>query len=96
MQHVFEGVAELHRLLQEAYDHYFANSDGYCKSAEGVVYVEWPTYFAMRDGDTEPKVGVYSYVMGPDRMHYFNSIADALEAVREWHAKEMVRTYEED
>lgn len=94
-QRLFEGIAEIHRLLKEAYDHYFAHSDGYCKSGEGSVWVEWPTYFAMREGATEPTVGVYSYVLGPSRVHEFRNIDDALEAVREWHAAEMVRTYEE-
>lgn len=96
MQRVLEGVEEIHRLLKEAYDHYFALSDGYCKSAEGTVWVEWPTYFAMRGGETTPTIGVYSYVLGPSRRHEFDSIDEALTEVRKWHAIEMQQTYDED
>jgi len=34
-------------------------------------------------------VSVYSYVLGPYRNHDFDSIAEALETVREWHADTM-------
>jgi hypothetical protein len=36
-------------------------------------------------------VKVYSYVLGPSRTHYFDSIPEALRAVREWHADCMAR-----
>lgn len=89
MSEMMRDVAEIHRLLGEAYDHYFANSDGYCKPSEGAVSLHWPTYFAMRDGDIEPTCSVYSYVLGPSRNHYFDTVADALVSVREWHREEM-------
>jgi hypothetical protein len=90
---VLADVAEIHRLLNEAYDHYFANSDGYCKSSEGQVSLHWPTYFAMRYGEIEPTCSVYSYVLGPSRNHDFESTTEALAAVREWHAEEMAHDY---
>lgn len=90
-----KDIAEIHRLLREAYDHYFANSDGYCKSSEGYVELRWPNYFEMRDGETEPSCGVYSYVLGPSRMHDFDNTAEALAAVRKWHREEMAHDYRE-
>lgn len=95
-QRLIAGIAELHQLLREAYDHYFAFGDGYCKSAEGTVWLEWPTYFAMKAGQVEPKVCVYSYVFGPERQHDFDSIEDALATVREWRDEELARTYTEE
>jgi hypothetical protein len=89
------GVAEIQRLLKEAYDHYFATTDGYCKSSEGAVSVHWPTYFDFRAGRNEPTVSVYSYVFGPSRLHDFPNMAAALASVREWHAAEMARPAEE-
>lgn len=89
------GLEEIQGLLDEAYDHYFEVSDGYCKSIEGVINLDFGTYFARRDGDyKEPSVTIYSYVLGPSRSHYFETIAEALLAVREWHAEEMVATHE--
>ena len=83
-----DKLKEIWRLLAEAYDHYFSY-DSYCKSSEGAVSVNYPTYFDMRDGKTEPTISVYSYVLGPNRNHYFDNIDEALETVREWHKEEM-------
>lgn len=82
-------VREMQRLLVEAYAHYFAGGDGHCKSSEGVITLEFPTYFDLREGKTEPQCYVYSYVLGPSRQHHFRSTTAALEAVREWHGIEM-------
>lgn len=89
-------VSELMRLLDEAYDHYFEHSDGYCKSNEGYVELTFDDYFSRRAGNP-PTIGVnvYSYVLGPSRIHYFSSIEEALTAVQSWHAAEMERTYNE-
>ena len=91
-----QQIAELQRLLDEAYRHYFDNSDGYCKSSEGYVEVRFNNYFDRRDGKPLEiiGVGVYSYVFGPRRMHDFGSVEEALTAVREWHAKEMVTSHD--
>jgi hypothetical protein len=91
-----QQLAEIQALLDEAYQHYFDNSDGYCKSSEGYVEVRFNNYFDRRDGQPLKitGVGVYSYVLGPSRMHDFDSVEAALTAVRQWHAKEMVETYE--
>lgn len=82
---------EIARLLDEAYTHYFATSDGYCKSSEGYVSVSFGNFFDRRQGIRKRHVEVYSYVLGPSRMHDFDSIEEALETVREWHAECMNR-----
>lgn len=91
-------LAEIQRLMDEAYTHYFKLSDGYCKSSEGYIGLHFNNYFERRDG--EPLrikyVEIYSYVLGPNRTHTFKSTADALATVREWHAREMAETHEED
>lgn len=91
-----EQCREIRRLLKEAYDHYFATSDGYCKGSEGYVGVHYPDYFDERGGADAMRpngVDVYSYVLGPSRMHSFKSMAEALSAVREWHADSMATDY---
>ena len=91
-----ENLREIHRLLDEAYRHYFENSDGHCKSSEGHISVEYGNYWS-RQGLTDPLeisgVEIYSYVLGPSRGHRFNTTAEALEAVRGWHEDEMAFDY---
>lgn len=85
-----EKVAEIQRLHDEALRHALVR-DGCHKSSEGVVEITFGDAFA-RDfqPSVEPEsVGVYSYVLGPSRMHYFDSVDEALSAVREWHRAEM-------
>jgi hypothetical protein len=81
-------LQEIWRLLAEAYEHYFSY-ESHCKSDEGAVSVNYPTFFEMRDGKTEPTVSIYSYCLGPNRNHYFSNIDEALTEVRKWHKKEM-------
>lgn len=88
-------LAEIRRLLTEAYEHYFANSDGHCKSSEGAIAIHYPPFF-WREEDEEPGVEVYSYVLGPHRSHYFKNSTEALAAVIGWHASEMAHDYSED
>lgn len=93
-----KDLQEVQRLLDEAYKHYFDLSDGYCKGSEGDISLTFGTYF---DRDDDGRFGirgvtVYSYVLGPDRYHDFETTAEALETIKEWHAKEMARSYEED
>ena len=89
---------EIQRLLDEAYANYFEKGDGHCKSAEGAIAVHFNNVFDRRhdpaSGLKAVAVSVYSYVLGPQRWHYFDDSATALATVREWHAKEMARDYE--
>lgn len=82
-----QKLLEIMRLLDRAYDRYFKETDGHCKSDEGYVAVNYGNYFT-RNGETPALniagVQVYSYVFGPNRMHHFDSIDEALQAVREW------------
>ncbi|MEV4939588.1 hypothetical protein [Streptomyces zaomyceticus] len=83
-------LAEIVRLLDEAYAHYFSY-EGHCKRDEGYVGLHFNNVHDRRGGDPFgiETVDVYSYVLGPSRMHSFRSTSAALEAVREWHAQEM-------
>ncbi|MEU9259023.1 hypothetical protein AB0D68_11120 [Streptomyces sp. NPDC048212] len=93
-----KDLSEIQRLLDEAYDHYFKYSDGYCKSSEGYFAVHFDHYFDRKDSGTSKirAVKIYSYVFGPSRTHDFTSTAEALETVKVWHDREMRETYEEE
>lgn len=87
-------LEDIQYLLDEAYDHYFENSDGHCKMDEGYIELRYPSYFdRQKGGELRVKIGVYSYVLGPSRMHWFDTIPEALDAVKDWHAAEMEQTY---
>ncbi len=90
-EHQLKLLTEIRRLLVEAYDDYFKRSDGYCKSSEGYIEVRYPNYFDREhypDGAASG-INVYSYVLGPNRMHYFDTFEAALEAVGGWHAEQL-------
>jgi len=91
--HELVGLSEIQRLLDEAYANYFAKGDGHCKMAEGHVSVAFGTYFDRKDGLRIRPTSIYSYVLGPGRSHDFDSISEALEAVRGWHKEEMEHDY---
>lgn len=88
-------VSEIVALLDEAYKHYFDNSDGHCKASEGWVGIsfDYGTYFERKPSMS---VEVYSYVLGPSRSHHFSTIAEALSAVRQWHKAEMAYDHAAD
>lgn len=85
---ILEKLSEIHLLLIEAYNHYFAH-ETYCKSSEAVVSLHFPNIWDLRSGNTDPEVEIYSYVLTNGRTHHFDSLDKALEAVRQWHEKEM-------
>lgn len=68
--------------------------DGHCKMNEGMVgvyfrYPNWSESDYKKDAYTLAKpelamVEVYSYLFGPTRLHTFNSISEAHEAVMNW------------
>jgi hypothetical protein len=92
----FQKLLEIRKLLKEAYDHYFHNSDGHCKSQEGHISLEFGNYW--EDKKCEMKVtsiSIYSYVFGHIRTHCYYSIDEALEVVKEWHKNEMNTDYAE-
>ncbi len=86
-----EILAEIRRLLNEAYDDYFKRGDGYCKSSEGYIEVRYPTYFDRHkyEPNTASSIGIYSYVLGPSRMHDFDTFDEAVMAVKQWHDEQL-------
>ncbi len=85
---------EIRKLLAEAYKHYFSRDDWHCKSTEGAISIRYPPFFWSYNSHKEPIIEIYSYALGPNRLHEFNNIDDALMAVRDWHRKEMEMDYE--
>lgn len=88
-----EKLAEISRLLHEAYEHYFTY-EGHCKSGEGRISVYYGNFWERQDNPGELKItgiDIYSYVFveGGARSQYFDSVDEALETVRRWHADEM-------
>lgn len=88
-------LREIDVLLSEANTHAMTLGDGGWKSSEGHVSVSFGNHWE-RDPE-EPrqpvKVEVYSYLLGPHRSHYFDSTAQALEVVKQWHRVEMAFDY---
>jgi hypothetical protein len=92
----FEKLVQIRKLLKEAYDHYFDNSDGHCKSQEGHISLEFGNYW--EDSKCEMKitsVNIYSYVFGSSRSHYYDTVDEALDVVKCLHKQEMETDYEE-
>lgn len=87
-QEDIDKLAEIQNLLDEGLAHYLTY-EGHCKSSEGHVSVSFDNSWRRRDGEAKLTVEVYSYVLGPHRSHDFDSIDEALEEVRKWHAEEM-------
>lgn len=103
-------LGEIAGLLEEAYEHYFEFSAGWRKAPEGSIYVDIPEYFWQRhEGEAveRPSVAIGSSALAPQGIHPsasalapqgihpFENSTDALEAVREWHEREMARVYDE-
>lgn len=91
-----EKLQEISKLLDEAYKHYF-EYEGHCKTSEGAISVEYGTYFDRSDDPTNiaiKNVNIYSYVFcRQGRDQNFDTIDEALETVRGWHAEEMAYDY---
>lgn len=90
----YSKLEEIHRLLDEAYDHYF-QYEGHCKSSEGHIDISYGNLWDRRGEGLKIKyVHIYSYVFCEQgRSQDFDSIDDALETVRDWHKKEMAYDY---
>lgn len=85
-------------LLNEANTHAMTLGDGGWKSSEGHISVSFGNHWE-RD-PSEPRkpveVTVYSYLLGPHRSHYFDSTAQALDVVKQWHTRELAYDYTTD
>lgn len=91
----FAKVAEIIRLHDEAFEKYQTCPGAGWKSSEGSVSVHFGNYWARHEQNDEPSCEVYSYALGPNRNHYFNTVSQALDAVRGWHKAAFEHTCEE-
>ena len=82
-------------LLDEANTHAMTLGDGGWKSSEGYLSVSFGNHWERDTGeDRKPaQVEVYSYLLGPHRSHYFDSTAQALDVVKQWHLRELAYDY---
>jgi len=91
-----EKLLKIRHLLKEAYDHYFEHSDGHCKSSEGYIGLDFGDYWSDKNCELKiTGVQIYSYVLGPSRLHYFKDLDTALETVVQWHKEQMKTEYNE-
>lgn len=94
-QQDLDNLVEIQRLLDEGLKHYLTY-ESHCKSSEGYVSVSLGNSWERREGKHPIGVEVYSYVLGPNRSHYFESTQEALTEVRKWHEREMAFVPPED
>lgn len=100
-QEDLDKVAEIARLHDEAFWH-LQQYDGHAKSSDGAISieVEFGNVWERQDNPVKPHVAVaiYSYVVASDtpsypnfgqRSHYFETVDQALEVMKEWHSKAM-------
>lgn len=87
-----EKLTELTRLLDEAYDHYLATSDGYRKSNEGHIELTLGDYDQRAAGEAKLQLKVRSSIFGRSSTTNFTSIEEALAEVARWHEQEMADT----
>lgn len=96
-----EDLKEILRLHDEAFSDYLTRHNYGHKSSEGSVSIHFSDYWDREGYDApgargEISVGIYSYALSPiGRQHYFESTAEALREVREWHRVQMERPSDE-
>ncbi len=96
-----DKIAEIARLHDEAFWH-LHQFDGHAKSGDGTVqiYISFGNVWERSEGPVVPSVsvGIYSYVVASntpsypnfgERNHYFETVDEALQVMKEWHAKAM-------
>ena len=85
-----EKLQQLRKILFDMHtEHFNSDHDGHHKSQEGLIEITYiyPNWFEAEDymnDEPEMMVSVYSYLFGPNRMHDFNSLDEAIEEVRSW------------
>lgn len=90
-----QKLQQISDLLDEAYKHYFT-FDTHCKSQEAAISVYYGNLWE-RDGGpmTIHGLKIYSYVFCDyGRDQWFDTVDEALEQVKKWHADEMSRDYQ--
>ncbi|HET7455415.1 MAG TPA: hypothetical protein VFJ76_07840 [Solirubrobacterales bacterium] len=83
-------LREIVRLIDEATSYAINQGAGY-KRSEGAISVHYGTTEDRHDGHAFSIRGVeiYSYLLGPSRNHFFSTLDEALETVRDWHRAAM-------
>lgn len=90
-------LEEIRTLITEMYKHWETHSDDHhCKSSEGAISLTFPEFFWRDERMRRPGVSIYSYVMGPSRLHHFENASKALVEARKWHQSEMNHDYSLD
>ena len=64
-----DAFVEIRRLLAEAYADYFARCNDGHKSSEGAIQLHYPSIFDDLPPLEVSGISIYSYVLGPSRMH---------------------------
>jgi hypothetical protein len=95
------NIKEITRLHDEAFWH-LHQYDGHAKSSDGAISIEigFGNVWERNESPVTPRVGVaiYSYVVASDtpsypnfgqRNHYFETVEEALQVMKEWHAEAM-------
>ena len=96
-----DKIAEIARLHDEAFWH-LHKFDGHAKSSDGSIGIEirFGNVWERQESPVAPSVSVniYSYVVASetplypnfgDRNHYFETVDEALQVMKEWHAEAM-------
>ena len=93
----YTKLKELRTLLANLHQEWEDDTekDGHCKMSEGYVsvtlnYDNWFEYKNKQEYiDAVPSltISVYSYLFGPNRMHDFNSLDEAILVVKTWKYK---------
>lgn len=108
-QETLDKVAEIARLHDEAFWH-LQQFDSHAKSSDGAVSIEigFGTVWDRRNGEKKlPYLGVsiYSYVVASStpsypnfgqRSHWFETVDEALQVMKEWHEKAMAYSPSEE
>lgn len=89
-----EKVAEILRLHDEAFKDYLERHNYGHKSSEGALSIHFGNFWDREGWNNsgafgQMGVGIYSYALGPSRMHHFASVEEALVEVRKWHKAQM-------
>jgi len=92
-----EKLEYIHRLLKEAYEHYFEHDNDGHKSGEAHISVDYGNFWEREEagGLTITGVEIYSYVLGPHRTHTFDSLDEAIQVVEQWH-RQQIKGLEEE
>lgn len=88
-------LIDIQRLLDETYARYLARNGGQCRSYEGQILLEFNSVFDRRDGEPLQirRVSIDAAVLNSMGQRWFDSTAQALAAVWQWHDQEMQKSF---